>query len=83
MLLELLAAQQGEKAKHASSLGGSIISEFNMCDSSEPGGSDPVANLESSYYCIWERKSAENSLWKKHQFGGGKKKKEEEEGSSA
>ena len=63
MLLELLIAQQGEKAKHTSSLGGSIISWWNMCDSSEPGGSCPDANLESSYYCIWERESAENSLW--------------------
>lgn len=82
MLLELLIAQQGEKAKHNSSVGGSIISWWNVCDSSEPGGLCPDANLESSYYCIWERESAENSLWgekqnktKKTLFWQKKKKK--------
>ena len=41
-----------------------------VCDSSEPGGLCPYANLESSYYCIWEEESAENSLCRD---GGGKK----------
>lgn len=57
MLLELLIAQQEEKGKHASSLGGSIISWFTMCDSSEPGGPSPYANLKSSYYYIWKRET--------------------------
>lgn len=35
--------------------GGSRMSRFNVCDSSEPGGPCPDANLKSSYDCIWER----------------------------
>lgn len=50
-----------------------MMSWFNVCNSSEPGGPRPDANLKSSYYCIWRERSAGNSLWQSHQFGSKKK----------
>ena len=40
-----------------------------VCDSSEPGDLCPYANLKSSYYCIWEKESAENSLCRRGEGG--------------